>query len=62
VSRARRIVRAVLFTRYDRWEWLLPLALLILLLATAGSPLLIALVGVVLGQQSMRAAQAWRLK
>jgi len=45
MSKVWRIIRAALFTRNDRWDWLLSLTILTVLLVTAGEPLLIALLG-----------------
>jgi hypothetical protein len=59
-SRAWRIVRAVLFTRHDRWDWLLSLAVLLALVVGDVDRVLAASVGVVLGLQSSRAGRAWR--
>lgn len=60
MNRLRYALRAIFLTRYDRWDWIVACALLIALIATNGDRVLIALVGVVSGQQLMRAARAWR--
>lgn len=57
----RSTLHAVFVRRYDRWEWLLPFVLLALALATNGPRSLIALLGIILGRQSIRAARAWEI-